>query len=70
MTGDQDIKLCEVGPGQRTKSLNGQESHFKVIPCTAGSHWQALKTGKEIIRFHFAKLFLVEVWHRDYSSPE
>lgn len=61
MAGDPDIKMCEVGPAQRTKSLNGQESHFKVIPCTAGSHWQALETGKEIIRFHFAKLFLVGV---------
>lgn len=46
MAGGQDVKLCEVGMDQRTKSLNGQESQFKVILCAAGSHWQALKNGK------------------------
>lgn len=53
--GDQDIKLCEVVMRQNAKGLNGQESQFKVILCAVGSHGQAFKMGKEIIRFHFCK---------------
>lgn len=52
---DQDIKLCEVVVRQNAKDLNGQESQFKVILCAVGSHGQAFKMGKEIIRFHFCR---------------
>lgn len=40
---------------QKAKGLKGQESQFKVILCAVGSHGQAFKMGKEIIRFHFCK---------------
>lgn len=53
--GEQDIKLCEVVERQNAKGLKCQESQFKVILCAAGSHGQAFKMGKEIIRFHFCK---------------